>query len=303
MSTPTGRSDSLRRVIVLGRRLYWPLVLACLAYAAYHASDLLPPVVANARPGQLLGACLLWLALHLLSPAFSWLLLREAGTAITYGQMLRIHVSRLPARYLPGGIWHTVSRMADLHRMGFDRASLSRLVVMENTIPVGAAAIIGGTCIAATGAPGIGIPAMAVGAAMLVVVPLVLRYRHLGGVQPVALPTYVPALFVMTLFWSVAGLAFTCYWSAYPATAGDASMTRIAGTYLLAWAAGFVSVFAPQGAGVFEVVAGMLLKGALPLAGTALVVAGFRLVILVADLAAFATLQSLLLLRGKASGH
>lgn len=303
MNAPARLWDSLRHVVALARRLYWPLVLAFLAYAAYRTSDILPSVMANARAGYLLGAFLLWLALHLLSPAFSWLVLRETDIGITYAQALRIHVSRLPARYLPGGIWHTVSRVTDLHRMGFDRRSLSRLVVMENTIPVGVAAIMGGVCISTTGTQWIGISAIALGATMLLIVPFILRHRHLGDARPMTARTYLPALFVAALFWTIAAFAFTCYWSAYTATTGDASMTRIAGTYLLAWAAGFVSVFAPQGVGVFEVVASLLLTGALPLAGTALVVAGFRLVILVADLAAFGVLKSLWLLRRRTSSH
>ena len=59
------------------------------------------------------------------------------------------------------------------------------------------------------------------------------------------------------------------------------------------WMHGFAAVFAPQGVGVFEATIGMLLKGTIPLAGTALIAAGFRVVILAADLLAFCALQLL----------
>jgi len=282
-----------RRAIRMLRRLYWPLAAAFLAYALYRAGDLLPLVIAHARLDLLACATLLWLALHLLTPAFSCSVLRDGGAVITYAQALRIHVSRLPARYLPGGIWHTVSRVADLHEMGIDRARLARLVAIENSVPLGVAAIAGGTCIAATGTVGIGMAGVAVGALLLCLIPFASRHRHLGGSVRMSVRGYAIAVLSSAMFWTAAAIAFACYWSAYPATAGHASPVRIAGVYLLAWAAGFASVFAPQGVGVFEAVTGVLLKGALPVAGTALVAAGFRLIILAADMSAFALLHVL----------
>lgn len=71
------------------------------------------------------------------------------------------------------------------------------------------------------------------------------------------------------------------------------SVLQIYGVYLLAWIAGFVSVFAPQGIGVFESVAGLFLKGALMFAGVAVLAAGFRVAVLDADMLAFGVLLTL----------
>jgi len=56
-------------------------------------------------------------------------------------------------------------------------------------------------------------------------------------------------------------------------------------------------VFAPQGIGVFEVVAGELLRGSIALGGVAALLAGFRVVIFTADLFAW-LLGRLLVSRG-----
>jgi hypothetical protein len=69
---------------------------------------------------------------------------------------------------------------------------------------------------------------------------------------------------------------------------------------LFSWGIGFISIFAPQGIGVFEVVAADLLRGVEPLMGIAAVIAGFRLIILTADAVAWLTLQ---LLSGLAVGQ
>ena len=59
---------------------------------------------------------------------------------------------------------------------------------------------------------------------------------------------------------------------------------------MLAWVTGFVSIFAPQGIGVFESVAGVFLQGALTFAGAAVLAAGFRVAILGADMLGYGAL-------------
>ena len=286
------KAEAFQRAVRVLRLLYWPLVLAFLGYAAWRASALLPPVLATARPSLLLAAAVLWSCLHLVTPLFSWRALRDMGSDLGYRQVLRIHVSRLPARYLPGGIWQTVSRMADLHRLGLGKAQLARLVALENLVPPAMAALLGGACVAVTGMSSTGLAAACAGALLLVVIPVAARHRKLGGdLRPSN--GFAGLMLSSVLFWLIAASAFACYWKAYPAASTHAEPLRIAGAYLLAWAAGFAAVFAPQGVGVFEAVIALLLKGSLPLAGTALVAAGFRLVILSADLFAFSILAAL----------
>lgn len=277
-----GRQGLIRRALVLARRLFVPLALLFLALAAYAARDVFGEVLAHARPAPLLLTVLAWSLLHLLVPVISWIVLDGLGTGIGYRTVLAIHVSRLPARYLPGGIWQTVSRVVDLHALGVSRRQLSVLVAMENIAPLGTALALGGACAIAAGTSQLPSPAiLAAGLVLCMALPLALR--RLLPQAPLPLASYLRAVAATLAFWVVAAGAFITYWSAFPALPLEAGYSSLAASYLLAWAAGFVAVFAPQGLGVFEAVAGLLLDGALPLAGMAVMVAGFRAATLAGD--------------------
>jgi hypothetical protein len=89
----------------------------------------------------------------------------------------------------------------------------------------------------------------------------------------------------MVAFWALSATAFTCYLSAFDVDLPGPAV--VAGAFLVAWAIGFLTPIAPQGAGAFEIVVVALLVGTAngPLA---VVVAGFRALIGVRDAVAFA---------------
>lgn len=276
------RSRWLSGFVVVARRLFLPLALLFLALAAYAARDVVASTIVHARPGPLILTVLAWSLLSLLVPVTSWLVLTGLGAGIGYRTVLRIHVSRLPARYLPGGIWQTVSRVADLHAMGVTKAQLSVLVAMENLAPLATALVLGGVCAGLSIGSPIPVPAIvAVGVLLGIALPLALR----RFIRQAMLQTrhYLLALASMVVFWTVATAAFIAYWSAFPSMPRGAGIAELAASYLLAWSAGFVAFFAPQGIGVFEAVAGMMIGGAVPLAGLAVMVAGFRAATLAGD--------------------
>jgi hypothetical protein len=280
-----------RRVMATSRWLFGPATLLFLIAAGWRARAVFATVLEQTDVAPLVVAVVLWTSLHLLTPVFSWIVLREIDADIGYRALLRIHVGRLPARYLPGGIWHTVSRVMDLHRLGASRSQLSVMVLLENLVPVAVALTLGGLCLwVAGGATWLTLAATFGGPLLLVCLPLLLRHRTLLARQKFALSSYVKLTAVTTTFWIGAATAFFCYWSAFPAARDSVSALQIYGVYLLAWVAGFVSVFAPQGIGVFESVAGLFLKGALTFAGVAVLAAGFRVAILGADMLAFSIL-------------
>src|SRR5665213_2821880 len=104
-----------RRVMATSRWLFGPAALLFLMVAGWRARVVFPMVLEQTDAAPLVVTVLVWTSLHLLTPVFSWIVLRELGADIGYRTLLAIHVGRLPARYLPGGIWHTVSRVMDLH--------------------------------------------------------------------------------------------------------------------------------------------------------------------------------------------
>ena len=81
--------------------------------------------------------------------------------------------------------------------------------------------------------------------------------------------------------------AFLCYLAAFPAI-DTSGVVRTAGTFLLAWAAGFLAVFAPQGAGVFEATMASTLSTARPSAPWPSWSAGYRAVTALRDALALA---------------
>lgn len=297
LDTATGH-PLLRRIVAASRWVFGPAALLFLLIAGWSARASFVTVLEQVQLMPLTITAVLWSLLHLLTPVFSWLVLREMGSDISYRVALGIHVRRLPARYLPGGIWHTVSRVMDLHRLGVSRSQLSVLVLLENLIPVGVALALAGMFLLVAGGQAVlAFVALLGGIALLVALPVVLRHRLLLGAQAFAASLHLKITATTAVFWLVAATAFACYWSAFPAARVGNPMVEVYAAYLLAWVVGFVSIFAPQGIGIFESVTGVLLQGALPFAGVAVLAAGFRAVTLIADVLAYAALHLLRIAR------
>lgn len=277
-----------RQIVAISRWLYAPAAIAFLAFAIWHSRGIFQEVVKRAEIWLLVLAVLLWTGLHLLTPVFSWILLRDADSGITYQVLLRIHAGRLPARYLPGGIWHTVSRVMDLHALGVGRQPLSRMVIAENILPVAMALSLGGLFLDLAGnAHWLAAAAIVVGIVSVAGGFVFLRRLGRPTCQPLLLGRYLKLAGVTGAFWIIAATAFYSYWSAFPAAREVVPGLQVYGIYLLSWAAGFASVFAPQGIGVFESVAGVFLHGAMTFSGAVVLVAGFRVAVLAADLLAY----------------
>ena len=281
-------------MIAASHWVFAPVAIAFLLMSFWRSRVSLNAVLVQAELPPLMLTVALWGLLHLLTPALSALVLGEIGASVSYRTTLGIHVGRLPARYLPGGIWHTVSRMMDLHRLGVSRSQLSALVLLENLVPVGTALVFGGVCLWAAGQARLwlAIGAVVAGVLLLTCIPLLLRHRALLNRRVYAPAAYLKLVALTVLFWVIAASAFACYWSAFPVARTGIPILQVYGTYLLAWVTGFVSLFAPQGLGVFESVAGVLLKGAIGFGGVAVLAAGFRVAILSADALAYMILHA-----------
>jgi hypothetical protein len=273
------------------------VAVAALAWFAWQSRDLLLEILRDARPCYLFVSVLVWILMNLVAAAFASLVFRALGAPLTLPDAARIHVSNLPARYLPGGIWHTVGRAADYRAAGIGAKSISLFVLLENVLAVCVAFILSGvllavtrsnddwTLVALTAAFGAGV--------VLLLLPLILSRVAKSSDQQPALPTLLSLVVLTIVSWSIAATAFVIYVSAFPGVAATPAPLEIAGGYLFSWGVGFIAIFAPQGIGVFEVVAADLLRGTAPLMGIAALLAGFRLVILAADALAWVGLQFL----------
>jgi hypothetical protein len=278
------------------KRIFLPIALAFLAYFAWRSRDVLLDVVRTAKPIMLALAVIVWTLMHALAPLFSMLVFRARNVPLSYRAAAKIHIANLPARYIPGGIWHTVGRIVSLREMDVSQRDISIFVYLENSLAACLAFVIGGSLLA--GIRGIAawgkIAAISAvgGAVFLAASPLILSLRIIRGDDRFPIRDFIIITAVAALSWCVAATAFVIFVAAFPGLGLGAGPIEIAGVYLFSWAAGFVSIFAPQGLGVFEVVAAELMSPAGTFMSVAALFAGFRLVILTADATVWVMLKA-----------
>jgi hypothetical protein len=82
----------------------------------------------------------------------------------------------------------------------------------------------------------------------------------------------------------IASTSFVLYYSSLTSqTLNISEIIHTAASYLFSWGVGYISVFAPQGIGIFEIVAGKMLILPISIGGAIAFIAGFRIVSLAAD--------------------
>ena len=285
--------NSFVRVLKL---LFTPLAFAFLLWFAWQSRAELAELIGNASLVHLGLAAIVWALLHALSPVLAVVIFAACGSQVSWRQAFATHAARLPARYLPGGVWHTVGRVMDYREQGVATRHLSTFVLLENGLAAAVTLAIGGAIVfSMRGADTVGVIAAAAGLAGIVALPLMtyaINTRVLQRPDRMSTAAMLKSVAVSGAFWLGATVAFLLYLNAFPASTGDYSLFEMAGIYLFSWGVGFVAIFAPQGIGVFEVVASELMDGPIGLMGLAALIAGFRVVVLVADVAVWLLYQA-----------
>ena len=286
-----------RTVLGWAKALFTPVAFAFLAYFAWQGRDVLVTIVSEASLPLLGLAAIVWSLLHLLSPVLAVFVLGACGSDVTWWQAFSTHAARLPARYAPGGIWHTVGRIMDYHQRGVRPRHLAAFVLLENGLAAAVTLSVGGAVVfMARGPDTLGVIAALSSLASVVALPIirmVLNARILRRPDHLSLSAYAAAIGVVAIFWVGATIAFLLYLNAFPSSTGAYSQVEMGGVYLFSWGVGFLSIFAPQGLGVFEVVASELLRGSIGFMELAALIGGFRVVVLVADLVVWCAYQAL----------
>lgn len=280
--------DSAAKWLSLTRKLFIPVALIFLAYSAWHANANLAPLLTTLSWPRLLLACVCWSAAQWVGPLSTTAFASMFGLPLGYRQLALISVLRLPAKYLPGGIWQSVARFSAYRELKVKDADSLSMLVAEHLIALGVSLVLGGgllLCIDTTAgmdelAPWI----FASGLVILALTTLWFTKKQADRRRILARMAWV--MMAAILFWCLAAVAFCTYWQALFGSDGT-EIIRIASCYLLSWAAGFIAVFAPQGLGVFEWVAAHLLPSTQALSVTVTVAAGFRLVTVFGDLTAW----------------
>lgn len=278
----------LRQFISLVKWLFTPLALAFLLTAIWQSRLLLRETLVQSFSAYLIFAVIMWMLVHLLSPVLVSVILNACGTKVCYRQTLELHLRNLPARYIPGGIWHTVARIGGLRQIGVPPRLLSSFVVLENLIAVGTALTAGGIVVGFHQQDGIwqSFAFLAAGISLIILVlcPVMVNRFILKNAGRIGYRRFLSLILVSSISWLFAATSFLLFLSALPNSYPTYAWLEIIGAYLFSWGVGFLAIFAPQGVGVFEVVAAAIMPTNLPFHAFIALVAGFRFVVILADM-------------------
>ena len=275
--------------------LFTPLAFVFLLYFAWQSKEQLAVLVDNASWAHLGFAALVWAVLHAVSPLLAVMVFAACGSRVSWPQAFATHAARLPARYLPGGIWHTVGRVIDYREQGVAARHVSAFVVLENGLAAAVTLAIGGAIVfSMRGTDSLGSIAGLASLAGIAALPLLawaVNTRVLQSPDRVSFLAFAKSTATVMVFWLGATLAFILYLHAFVESTGTYTNFEMSGIYLFSWGVGFVSIFAPQGIGIFEAVASQLMDSPIGFMGLAALIAGFRVVVLIADIAVWLIYQ------------
>jgi len=275
------------KILRLIKIFYTPLTLIFILYFSWTNRELLFKLIDVADISCIILSILFWCILHLLSPLPPKIVFSCMGYKVPYSRFLQIHISRLPARYLPGGIWHTVGRLRDYHAHGISKNQVAIFTLIETLFPCIITFLLGGGYLWLTSEHEIIYNMVGTLAAaslcILVFLPLWVNKKFSNYLTENFYIIYFLLVFLSILFWITASASFVFYYSSMAATLLPAHLIKIAATYIFSWGVGYISIFAPQGIGVFELVAGKIMDLPMTLGGAISFLAGFRIVAFAAD--------------------
>lgn len=276
----------MKAVIKVLHVIFLVLCLGYLAYALFQEGDEISRLFLNASLVYIIPSLLVWPVVILVGACFAHLVVTGVGAKLHYRQILAIYLNRIPAKYLPGGVWQTFARAYDLNAFGLDKKQIGILVFYENFWTVVLAALVSSVVLLISGLSVIYREfalLMLLGVLLLPVLAWFFRSNFLVLSPALYLRISVAGL----LFWIVAGCSFLLYLFAFTGVLGDQSLVVLFANYLFSYVLGFVSIFTPQGIGVFEYVMTQLTEFSILESQSLILLAGFRIIVLLGDMIAW----------------
>ena len=276
----------MKAVLKCLQAVFLVLCIGYLAYALYHEGDAISGLFLQAKPGFLFPALLLWPFGILVSGCFAFQVIKSTGDATRYRDVLAIYLNRIPAKYLPGGIWQTLARAYDLNGLGMEKSRIAILVFYENFWTVLLAAGISSLLLISGDRTGIYADlAFLMLGGIILLIPTAYIFRRNAFVLKAR--HYVEITVTCLFFWCVAGGSFILYLMAFDNALFDQSVLDLFTNYLFAYVIGFISIFTPQGVGVFEFVMTQLTNFSIVQTQALILIAGFRIIVLMGDMIAW----------------
>ena len=289
---PDAKPSRRVRLVRLLRSAYLAGLIVAVAVAAAVKRSEIAELLEGARPAMVAAALAATFPLILLGANIWRVSLRMMGHPASMGTVAVATSRALPARYVPLKLSFSVGRVALLRSAGLPLGPLTATAGLEMAISAAVALGLGTALLGASGAlpGGLAWPAAVLAAAALGASPAVggRVLAWLAARRSVTLtmtwPGYFRLLAATALYWAWACGAFALYMRAFPA-ADAYGLAEMSGAFMVAWAVGFLAVFAPQGFGVSELSLIALLPADEGIA-MAVIVGGYRLVQLARDMAA-----------------
>ncbi len=246
--------------------------------------------------GLLLAAFALF-ALQELSFALIWReILRRLGSSLAILPAERIYLGAEFVRYIPGNVWHVITRVLWAEQRGVPKPMGFASMVVELATKIASAALVfvvtlffwrDATALTAhvdrtalVAAAAVGVPLLVVGLHPRLLSTALGKGMRLLKREAVAMPLSYPDVLIVTGMWAaswvVAGVGFyLLVLSVYSGPVPAAALALAIGIYAFGWDIGFLSFLTPSGLGVREIALAFLLttSGLVPDAGLAIVVA------------------------------
>jgi hypothetical protein len=193
------------------------------------------------------------------------------GWTPPYTKMLSVSAVTQLGKYLPGGIWHFVGKFGIYRANGMNNKQATKAMLVENFWLLGSAFMIGATAMAAfsrkilcqvlsqktaTTFPEISLQIAAILLPILWIVSLIMVEQFAVAVHTQNRWEKLIRILADQVFtWVLFGLSL---WVLFPET--DLNLIGLTlGTFSISWAAGYVTVFAPGGIGIREILLTTLL--------------------------------------------
>ncbi len=287
----------LKHTIHWSKQLFTPIALGFIGYFFWESKDLFIEILNNSNSYWLIGSTLLWMSLHFSFPIFTRIILKSYGLPLNYKEVLWIHIKRLPAKYIPGGIWHAVARISDYSQKGIKNYNIASYLLIENISIAAVTLILGGSVVLSLLNQGIWqyiIIILIVSCSLTIIgLPLLLKSNIFSLRQPLSKQYYYIGILYLFIYWLIVASSFVCFLKSFPNNILSVSPITSGGIYVFSWGIGFISLFSPQGIGVSEYISGHLLEANLDKHTFIALLASFRIIIFIADASTWLLLKTL----------
>lgn len=280
MQQPTFKKIG-KRVVQIGLPI---IVLGFFLYYAVHNWNALAAHSFQWNP-WLLALSLLGFIVQEITFGLIWrAILARLGAKLGMRTSLRIYLASEFVRYIPGNVWHVLTRILWVSKYGVSRTTAFASMTIELITKLAAGVLVFAVSLLFwhdIGAVGSFLSSWFIvifGIAIILALAIGLHPRVLNGFlnfalriikrQPVTLTVRYRDIVLVTLLWSgswlIAGGAFYLMVLALWPTTPIAALPICVGIYAIAWDIGFVSFITPSGLGFREGAIGLLFVLALP---------------------------------------